>query len=358
MESPVPELYDLSRDFDEKDNLAGKADLGPYRKKLAEMEKNLSSPQSEKTKQAVDRTALEKLRSLGYVVSPVTRLKTRYGPEDDLKNFLPFQKKLEAAIIKGDLGKIDESLPLLESLIEERGDFVPAYTYLSQYYAVLGRREDALRVLEQGCRKNPDDYSLLSGYGTALLQTYRYDAAAEVLEKALAIVDFDPEVWNNLGFISWRKGDYPKALEYYRRALALDKTFAPALANLGMLHLSLYGENEQRENLDISIENFEKAATFDPGLNLAFRGLGVALRAARRTDEAIAAWEKAVSIYPEDGYAVVFLAEAYLEKGQKDRALKHLEKYLELKGERLAAEEKEKIQELIRRCKIFSPHFQ
>ena len=42
-----------------------------------------------------DREVRERLRSLGYVASPVTQTKASYGPEDDLKTLLPFEQKID-----------------------------------------------------------------------------------------------------------------------------------------------------------------------------------------------------------------------------------------------------------------------
>ncbi len=52
-----------------------------------------------------------------------------------------------------------------------------------------------------------------------------YDEAMEVLNKGLAIIDFDPEVWNYLGVAYWNKGNYDEARKAYDRALALDKNY-------------------------------------------------------------------------------------------------------------------------------------
>ena len=71
IESPIPELYDLSKDFDELHNLAQTRKLDPYQKKLSRIIEDLSLPEEEskeKSRQMV-RESLEKLRSLGYISS-------------------------------------------------------------------------------------------------------------------------------------------------------------------------------------------------------------------------------------------------------------------------------------------------
>jgi arylsulfatase A-like enzyme/Flp pilus assembly protein TadD len=352
IDCPIPEVYDLAKDFDESANLAVSLDLSPLRKKLQEMEKSLSLPMNKEGSQVADRQALDKLRSLGYVSSPVAQVKEKYGPEDDLKSFLPFQQKLERAILLGDQGKPQESIELMIGLIRDRKDFGPAYVYLSQTYLTQGRMPAALRVLEEGVGDNPKDYTLISSWATLLVKAGLYDRAAEALQKALSILDFDPVVWDNLGIISWRKGDYQKALEYYQKAISLDKTFALAFSNLGQLYLSLYTDRGNKpEDLVRAIDHFRKAVVLDPTLNLAFRALGVAYQTAGKVDEAIAAWEKAVETKPNDDFSALNLGQAYLEKGNKAGALKCFQRYLELKKDKLSPEERNGILALIEKCK-------
>jgi arylsulfatase A-like enzyme/Flp pilus assembly protein TadD len=350
-DSQIPEVYDLAKDFDETENLATKTDLVSFKKKLQEMDKNLSSPWKRAGNQAVDRQTLERLRSLGYVASPVAQLKATFGPEDDLKSFLPYQQKLELAIARGDVGEKDESIGLMNSLINERKDFIPAYTVLSQIYMVQGRMQEALRVMEGGYRDNPENYTLLSAYGALLVKAAMYDQAVEVLQKGLSILDFDPEDWDNLGIAYWRKGEFQKALDCYQKAVALDKSFALAYSNLGALYISFYYENRWLENLTNSIENFRKAVALDPTLNLAFRGLGVVSKMAGKDDDAISAWEKAVETDPNDHFSIYNLGIEYLEKGAKAQALKCFQKYLELERDRLSPEERDKVLALIEKCK-------
>jgi arylsulfatase A-like enzyme/Tfp pilus assembly protein PilF len=352
MDSPVPEVYALDGDFEESKNLAETTDLAPLRKTLEEMETSLSSALAREGSRIAGRETLERLRSLGYTATPAARTKAEYGPEDDLKNFLPYQQRLERAILLSDGGRAEDGIRELVSLTRERTDFGPAYTYLSQFYMSTGRTEEAIRTLDDAVRLNPEDYSLLTAFGTLLVQTGQGDRAAEILEKAISLIDDDPEVWDNLGIVSMRKEDYPKALEYFERAIELDETFALAYSNVGAVRLTLFmGRGKRPEDLDLAIENFRRAVDLDPRLNLALRGLGLAVRTTGDIDGAIDAWEKAIDANPNDDFSTYQLALAHLEKGEKAKALDYCRKYLTVKGERITPQEREMIQALMEKCK-------
>ena len=175
-----------------------------------------------------------------------------------MKSFLPFQQKLEEAILLTHEGKTSRGMALFEELIRDRKDFIAAYTFYAQALIADRRIDDALRVLDKGFRANPESFGILSAYGAVLLQAGQYDPAIGILEKALMIADEDPDVWNNLGLVYFNKGDFSKAIENYRRAIDLDRTFAFAYSNLGAAHLARStGRNRRPEDLREAMDQSE-----------------------------------------------------------------------------------------------------
>ena len=351
IDSPLPEYYDLEDDFDELKNIVQKIDPDRYRKKLKKIKEEFSSPQEVQGRQKIDREALEKLRSLGYIVSPVPQLKKSYGPEDDLKTLLPLQQKLDRAVILYDGGEVEASTKLLNETIRKRKDFAPAYLYLYHIYRAQGRVEKVMEIMERGLNNNPENYAIFSTYGIFLVMEKKWDKGIKVLEEALALVDFDPEVWNFLGFAYWRKGEDQKALEHYRKAIALDDSDALVYSNLGALYLSIFQRSRKREDHFQSMEYFKKAIELDPDLAAAYKGLGACYGIRGQTKEAISILEKALELSPKDYFLVYNLGMANLEIGRKAQALKYFEKYLVLKKDTISTEERRKIETLIQQCK-------
>jgi tetratricopeptide (TPR) repeat protein len=178
------------------------------------------------------------------------------------------------------------------------------------------------------------------------------DAAEAVLEKALTVIDFDPDVWNNLGGIRMRKGDPDGALECFGRAVALDPHFAPAYLNIGTLRLAFYfRRGRDPDDLAMAVKNLRQAVSLEPGLSPALRGLGSALMASGDVEGAIAAWERAVATNPKDDFSTYNLGLAYFQKGDKARALRSFETYLDLRKDTLTADEKSRVLDLIAKCR-------
>ena len=352
MDSPVPELYDLASDFDEKTSLADRRDLGPFKKKLDDLLGSLASPLSATASRPVDSRTIEKLRSLGYAAMPGAKVKAAYGAADDVKSFLPFQQRLERAILMSDGGDAPGGIRELTSLAAEKNCFIPAFIFLSQALMSQGKMSDAIKALEEGVAANPDDYSLLSSLGRLLVQAWQYDRAAEVLGQALAVIDFDPAIWDNLGIVAMRKGDYAKALELLAKAVELDRNFPLAFSNIGAVRLEMYSrQGRKADDLALAVESFRKAVALDATLGLAWRGLGVACRTGGNLSGAIDAWERAVAADPSDSYSRINLGRAYLDRGDKSLARAAFEKYLEVRGPGIPPDERAMVLTLIEKCK-------
>lgn len=350
LDSPIPEFYDLEKDFQESSNEIQEIDLEDYRKKLGDLMESLSSSRGGSAPSARDAEALRRLRSLGYVSSTQSRLKDSYGPEDDLKTILPFQKKLDSAVTLFDEGKLEESLLLLEEIVREKKDMARAYIYLFRMYQTKGQPEKALELLENGYKHNPENYDILTAYGMLLSDHGEIDRSIALLQEALSVADFDPRVWNLLGVAFWRKGDEEKAEEYYRHALSLDPDSAKTYSNLGALYFSKSMRTQDRAEYAEAMEYFKKAIEYDPNLVVAYRGLGLGYKSVGRADDAITVWEKALTIDASDDFLHLNLGKAWLEKGDKARALEHFERFLQLRENTLSLQERQDIEALIQKC--------
>jgi arylsulfatase A-like enzyme/Flp pilus assembly protein TadD len=350
MDSPLPELYDLERDFDELENLAERKNLNKYKKKLEKIIERQSSSANSESRQNIDREALEKLRSLGYVSNPQASRKENYSPKDDLKILLPYQIKLMNSMKAYHGGDIMAGIKLLSEIIEERKDFDQAYSYLATLYKEQGNMIVAIETLRSGLKNNPSSYKIIITYGILLIEIEQYDAAIEILKKGLNIIDHDPELWNYLGVAYWSKGDFKNAVDTYQKALALDKNYPIVFNNLGSLYLSKSLKSKNAGDFQNAGENFKKAIELDPNYASAYNGLGSVYGQVGNIDAAIKCWNKAVELSPELSFPLYNLGLAYLSKGNKSEALYFLTRYRKENYRALSKKEKRKLDALIQQC--------
>jgi len=350
-DSPIPELYNLDEDFNESDNIIENVDVAVYLKRLNGVKEELSASQKPQDPQQMDREAQEKLRSLGYVVSPTTNAKTTYGPEEDLKTLLPFQQKLDQAIILGDEGKMEESIKLLNEIIAVRKDFAQTYLYLYNIYITQGEKDKVTEILERGLNNNPENYSIIATYGIILVREGQFDRGIEVLQRALALLDFDPEVWHYMGFAFSRKGEDQKALEFYNKSISLDDSDPMVHYNLGTLYLSMARKSKSMPDISKAMESFKTAISINQQFALAYRGLGIGYRIQGRLKDAISVWEQGLQLSPNDEFILSDIAQTYAAIGNKVQAIKYYESLLSLESSTMTPQDRSKIEALLRELK-------
>lgn len=348
---PQPELYDLEKDFMESSNLAENENLNKYKKTLEKIIEELSYADKNERKQKINRETLEKLQSLGYISTLQASRKKTFTSNDDLKVLLPYQNKLTKAMGFYHKGNIEEGINLLKEIVAERKDFALAYTYLATLYGEQRRLKEAVEVLREGIDNNPSSYRIFSSYGIFLTKIGQYDTAIEIFEKGLAIIDYDPDLWNYLGEVYWRKGDFEKALEAYQKALFLDNNYPKIFNNLGSLYLSLFLKTKSPSDRQKSFQNFKKAIELDPDYASAYNGLGAAYRHVGNINGAISCWEKTLELNPDLNFALYNLGSAYLAIGKKTQALDYLTKYKEKNYLNLPPPKKDELDALIQKCR-------
>ena len=228
---------------------------------------------------------------------------------------------------------------------------VRAYIYLFPLFQAQGQLEKALKLLEEGYKHNPENYDIVTAYGMLLSESGELDRGIDMLQKGLAMIDFDPRVWDLLGTAFWRKGDEQKAVEHYRKALSLDPNSAKIFSNLGALYFSKSMKTQDRTDYNQAMEYFKIAIGYDPNLVIAYRGLGLGYKAVGRVSDAVSVWEKALTIDPSDDFINLNLGKAHLERGEKASALEYFEHYLLLRKDSLSPQERLEIEALIQKCR-------
>lgn len=149
--------------------------------------------------------------------------------------------------------------------------------------------ESDLALWGAAVRADPGVARPHANLGVALLRAGKPAEAAAQLREALRLRPDFPEAHAGLGDALLEQGDLDAAAASYREALRLRPTLADAAFDLGRVAL-------RRRDWAGAIEAFGAAARLDPRNPLAHHNLAYALTAAGRTDEAIAAYERAIAL--------------------------------------------------------------
>jgi len=355
IDSPIPEVYDLGKDFDETRNIADARAAAAGKEELAGLVREQSSMQADKAERRPDRETVERLRSLGYVAGLRTPGKARpenFGPEDDVKALLPFYEKAMGALGLYRGGKTREAVEEVKEVIGARKNISTAYLNLAYFYKEEGRMADAASVLKTGFEALPNNYYVFLEYVTCLYEIGEFDEAIRVFEgKRPPQVEFDPVIWNYAGLARLKKGDEAKARECLERSLRIDADFAVTWYEMGNLHYSTFQRTGDRSRLDQAEASLRKAIALDPGNGPAHYVLGVTLFQKKDYPGAAAGLEKALALDPNLNGALYYLGLVYFQKADPARACSYFKKFRMTPGfDLLSVEEKAMIEGILAKC--------
>jgi type IV pilus biogenesis/stability protein PilW len=120
-----------------------------------------------------------------------------------------------------------------------------------------------------------------------------------------------------IGLSYYNEGKYQQAYIEFQRALEINPKDKEALNLIGILQLM------QFEDFEKAIEYFKRALKIDKDYSQARNNLGLAYERTGRIDEAIASFNEAIAnpLYPNPEYAYNNLGRIYYRSGQYDKAI-------------------------------------
>ncbi len=352
IDSPIPESFDIDRDFDEKANLLPGANVKKLRDKLAVVTGGVSPVAGGGEAKSLDQAALEKLRSLGYVSSAQVSRKDKFGPSDDPKTMLPFHAKATRGRSLFESGRRAEGIALLEEVMKERPDLDITYPTLAQIHAGAGRLDLAIAVMKKGAEAIPGNISFASYYIHFLNEAGKFDDVIQMLTAAggNAFAEI-PESWNDLGVAYLNKGELEKSLDAFRKALALDDGNYIFYRNIGDLHFAIFNRSKDPAAYKTSLEYYQKALDLNPEDPSSHNGIGYAYLQGGEPDKAIPHFERALKLSPNYSSALYNLSQAAFKAGNFEKALSSFVRFKERFSSLLSPAQVEALDAMIRECR-------
>ncbi|HUJ95135.1 MAG TPA: sulfatase-like hydrolase/transferase [Terriglobales bacterium] len=328
IEAPTPELYDLTADPEEKNNLASQqpAIAAVLKDKLENLLKqNLYRP-LDAGSPPLSPDTLEKLRSLGYVAyrSPVSSSALAAGLPDPKSKIDEFNAILRAgdAFRAGDYaaGKV-----LLAQVQREDPTMYIIPFYLGEAALQQEKWEQASADFKKSLDFNPNFDQAMTGLARALSYQGMYDEAKLWAQNALKFNSQNYRAWYELGSIENRANNRTAAIADYQKAVAIQGNFAPLRRDLGFLYF-------EEKNYAEAANNLAQAVELGMASLQIYNALGTAYTNSNRLPRGIASYQQALKLDPGAADVHLNLGFAYEKFRQKNLAKQQYQQACRLKS--------------------------
>lgn len=351
IDSPIAEIYDLDRDFNELENRVEQKGVAKLRSELQTIIDDLTPTEKVDASQSVDRKTRERLASLGYVSSAQTSQKKNFNTQDDIKVLLPYINRTDEALELNKNGKQDAAIMLLKEILEERNDIDMVYKNLAAIYQETGNTEKAISILEQGLKALPSSHEILIEYMKGLISVGQHDKVISTFEESrIREAEYDPEIWSNLGTAYAGKGRFEEAIKAFEMGLSLDDKHPELYNNLANACYSYGIQSKDSLLFSRCFDYYKKAIELDPGYAVPYYGLGHAYRQQGNLGGAVYCWEKALEADPDFRRVRFDLAMAYLSSGNKVKAYEMFSEYKKRYSHLLSPAEQKQLDSLLEEC--------
>jgi len=267
--APKPELYDLSTDPAETNNVI-QSHAAEAQKLQAELAAIAGKGTEKVETSTVDHRTLEQLRSLGYlagVSQPAFELKgTGADPKDRLgvlkameeadgaQSHLPFPRRIELLrqALKQDTtnptlyyslgrdceraGRYAEAIDVYRAAIRNGVESGWLRSRIGDFLVRSGRKTEAIPEYERAIQLDPADTGTQANLATAYVETGRLEDAERVFKGIIQIDDTHAAAYNGLGVIAIQRQDPVAARGYFEKTVQLDPDLLEAQLNLGILY--------------------------------------------------------------------------------------------------------------------------
>jgi arylsulfatase A-like enzyme/Tfp pilus assembly protein PilF len=339
---PVPELYDLSKDPTEQNNLCStdKQLCAKYQEDYTQFARMVGV--KDVIAQDVDPEVAEKLRALGYITATrkSASRKTNFTVADDPKNLVELDWMLDDALSAHNKGNNQKAAELLEQVLAKRSDFTMAYLHLAYFYDELGQPQKSIITLKKAIANKIEDAEVFARLGLYQQEIGQFQEAVASIRKGIELDPREVEAMNFLGMAYTNSEQYEQAEKVFHDALQIDPSVAITYNNLGVLYL-------RQKQYQAAMKNYQTAIKYDPQLGSAYNGLGVIYASTGEPQKAIEEWQKAAMVDPAQIDALLNIGYTYLKLNQGPRAADAFQKFLDKAPPVAYREEIEKVQQIM-----------
>ena len=222
-------------------------------------------------------------------------------------------------------GKTQQALDKLNSYVARTND-APTQLQIGIIQDSLKNYPAAREAYEKALAANPKFGPALNNLAYLYCENLdQVGKAQELAERARQLYPADPSIVDTLGWVFYRKGDFPKALTLLAEAATAAPNEPEIQYHLGMVRYALGQEGAARSALGMAVKSDKNFS----GKEKARQNLAILAIDPKASDPAAQTQlEKRLTEDPNDSIALVRLAGIHIRNGAPEKALKTYEQAL------------------------------
>jgi tetratricopeptide (TPR) repeat protein len=294
IDAPRAELYDLTKDREERNNLIRRLPglAEKFKKKLTEIKDRTSEGAPEPETANLDQQTLNRLATLGYIGGPARRKSSKGKGPADPKDKLEIFEKISLAGEYINREKHDEAARALESVLAQDPLIPQAKLLLATCYVEMGRNEEAKVQLDGILKDDPNSIQALISMANILSEEGNNEDVITLCKKALAVDDRNTQAYILIGEVYMGEKDHEQALPYIKKAVDIQPKLTRNRRNLAACYIGLKRYTDAEPILKDIIQK-------TPKFPLAHFHLGLLYEEQDKPEEARDAYLEEVKLYPE-----------------------------------------------------------
>ena len=162
--------------------------------------------------------------------------------DNDIKDILKENNEIVVEKINNliELNNIDYAKRLALELIKKDNKYKYGYLVLADIYYEEENYKAVIELIDKALEYIKDDKELLENKIDALISTYQYDDAKNVIEKLISFGDVNSSVYGEYGIILSMEGKYEEAIEKYKKAISIDNNDILSMINMSVSYKAIY----------------------------------------------------------------------------------------------------------------------
>lgn len=232
-------------------------------------------------------------------------------------------------LLNNGTGKYEEAATEFQRALQLEPTNDDAAIGLARAYTSLNRLNEAEETYQRAIKLRPNHYKTYAWLGFFYVQQAQYEKAAQIYQKLTGLAPENPEAYYNLGAAYLFLGRDQDAIAALEKSIKLRPSPA-AYSNLGTAYF-------RARKFAEAAANYQEAVKYDQSNLDLWNNLGNSYRFGGKAEQSRTAFQHSLvlaheqlKVNPRDAASQGRVASLYAFLGQKDKALEHLDRSLQL----------------------------